>query len=188
MNDKLKSALDECENVLFTCVPEDFKPAQGARKPLFIKKVITSLLVAAAFIGGYCALGAKTGKIMPGVIVLIAVVAAYVIASVFLEANKVRKQEFVITDKRLLCKKDDTYKAIPYSAIKEYRFDKDPDGKTCLLIGTDALKEGFAKWISLAASPFIIEEDSGICSRGALFPVPDAKKFEALFEDQLANK
>lgn len=184
MDEELKHHLEEGEAVLWNGAPEKFETMDKTYKPAIIRKAVICTAVAAVLTAAYLLAVKGTGNFKIGVEAI--VVAACVLAAVsgFNDARKIRKQEYCITNSRLLWKSENIH-AIPFTAIKDYSFGKDDDGHTTLLIGEETMKAKKTKWRVLAASPAIINEESGICERAVLYAIPDAAQFKKTLEQKL---
>lgn len=184
MDEELKKQLEEGESVLWNGAPEKFETMDKTYKPVIVRKGIICAAIAVVITAAYLLAVKGTGNFKLGVEAI--VLAACVLAAVsgFSDARKIRKQEYCITDKRLLWKSENVH-SIPFSAIKDYRFEKDDDGHTTLLIGEETIKAKKSKWRVSAASPLIINEDSGICERAVFYAIPNAAQFKKIFEQEL---
>ena len=186
MDEELKHHLDEGEKVLWNGAPEKFETMDKTYKPAIVRKAIICAVIAAALTAAYLLAVKGTGNFKIGVEAI--VIAACILAAVsnFTDARKIRKQEYCITDSRLLWKSENVH-SIPFNAIKDYSFGKDDDGHTSLLIGEETIKAKKSKWRVLAASPAIVSEDSGICERAVFYAIPNAEQFRKIFEQKLSK-
>ena len=187
MDEELKSALEEGETVLWQGSPEDFVTLDKTNKKPYIIRVVIPALVCIALIVTYGAATIPDNNFKPALAAVIAAFGVLIASSTFLDARKIRKQKYCITDKKLIWINDST-KKIPFETIKEYLFSTDEDDHTTLLIGADAVKRKSSKWRSLAASSVYMNEETGTCDQAVFYAIPKAERFKIIFEDQLQKK
>ena len=187
MDEELKSALEEGEKILWEGSPEDFVTLDKTNKKPFIIKAALTALICIALIVTYSAATIPDNNFKPALAIVIAAFGVLIASSTFLDARKIRKQKYCITDKKLIWINDST-KKIPYESIKEYLFSTDEDDHTTLLIGVDAVKRKSSKWRSLAASSVYMNEETGVCEQAVFYAIPKADSFKKIFEDQLQKK
>lgn len=184
MDEELKRHLEEGESVLWNGAPEKFETLDKTYKPAFIRKACICAAVAVVLSAAYLFAVKGTGNFKIGVEAIIVAACLLAALSGFTDAKKIRAQEYCITDSKLLWKSENIH-SIPFSSIKDYSFVQDDDGHTSLLIGEETVKAKKSKWRVLAASPAIIDENTGICERAVFYAIPDAAKFKKIFESAL---
>lgn len=184
MDEELKSALHEGENILWHGKPESFITLDKTNKPPFVIKSVITAVVCLALIIGYAVLTIPTDNFKPLLPVIIAGFGVLIASSTFLDAKKIRKQQYYITDERLIWI-NDNIKSIPYNTIREYLFSKDEDNHTSLLVGAEAVKKKSSKWRMMASSSVFMNENTGICEQAVFYAIPGADRFKKIFEEQL---
>ena len=179
MDDTLKSALEKGEKILFKGKSESFETLDKTNKQPFMITTVLTVLICLALILTYTVntLAIENFKIL--VPVVIAAVGALIISSVFRDSRKIRKLEYVITNKRLMRLGEDIV-SIPFPAIKQYIFKMDEEGHTSLLIGEDAITKKSSKWRSAGVSSFSKDPNTGECEHAVFYAVPD--QFRKVFE------
>ncbi len=184
MDDSLKEALKAEEKVLWQGSPEPFVTLDKTNKMPFIVKAVITVAVCLGMIIPYCVYGAEAGNMKIGLPLVIAGIGILVIISNFLDARKLRKEQILLTDSRILWKSD-SVREVPYSSIKEYLFSMDEDGHTTLLIGVDAVKKKSRKWRTMASSTVFMNTDTGVCEQAVIYAIPQPDEFKKIFEAQL---
>ena len=187
MDEELKSALKDGEEILWQGKPESFVTLDKTNKKSFVIKAVITAVICVGLIIAY---GAATIPQDNFKLVLPLVVAGFgilIASSAFLDARRLRKMRYFITDERLLWISDST-RSIPYESIKEYLFSRDEDDHTSLLIGVDAVKKKSSRWRALGASSVFMNETTGICEQAVFYAIPKAERFKKIFEEQLHKK
>ena len=182
MDEELKDALEQDEKLLWEGRPESFVTLDKTNKQAFTTKAIITVLVCIALILSYYAATAANDNFKIGVAAVIAGFGMLIICSTFLDARKLRKQKYGITDRRLLWMSD-VVRSVPYSSIKQYRFGTDEDGHTSLLIGAEAIKKKSTKWRTMGASS-VFMNDAGECEQAVFYAISDPDRFKKIFEEQ----
>ena len=183
MDENLKSTLEKDEKILFKGKPESFETLDKANKQPFIITTVLTVLVCLALILTYTinTLAIENFKIL--VPFVIAAIGALIISSTFRDSRKIRKLEYVITNKRLM-RLGDEISSMPFPAIKQYIFKLDEEGRTSLLIGEDAITKKTSKWRSAAVSSFAKDLNTGECEQAVFYAIPD--RFRKIFTEQIS--
>jgi len=184
MNEELKNILDEGETVLHQSVPESFETLDRTNKGHFTIKTVLAVGICGAMIIAYIIGTAATASFKPVLVIVLAFIAVMVCLSTFLDARKIRRQRFFITDRRLIWY-NDSMRSIPYPSITQYKIARDEDGHTSLLIGENAVKSKSRKWRFMATSPVFMNQETGICEQAVFYAISDPEKFMTVFEDQI---
>ena len=187
MDEELKSALDDGEKILWQGKPENFVTLDKTNKKAFIIKAVITAVICLGLIIAYCIATIPTDSCKPGLIVVIAFFGILIASGVFLDARRIRKQRYFITDKRLFWMSD-SVRSVPYETIKEYLFSRDEDDHTTLLIGVDAVKKKSSRWRALAASSVFMNDQTGVCEQAVFYAIPNPDRFKKIFEEQLRKK
>ena len=162
MDEELRSALHEGESVLWKGNPESFVTLDKTNKKPFLIKACITALVCIALIVAYSVAVIPSGNFKPVLPLVIAGFGVLIASGTFLDARRLRKLRYFITDQRFILISDST-RSVPLEAIEEYLFSRDEDNHTSLLIGVDAVKKKCSKWRTLAASSVFMNETTGIC-------------------------
>lgn len=184
MEEILKSALKENEQLLWSGRPESFDTLDATHKHSFIVKSITAAIVAVIAEVLYLWLAKKNGaNIMPLVMVLIALAAAFSPICVWLDASRLRKSVlYGVTDKRLILVRDGV-KGVEFEKIDAAAFKTDADGHTTLLCGRRALKAKPSAWrASTLVGQSAYEE---ICDSFAFYALPADDSLKSTLKEHL---
>ena len=183
MDENLKSTLEKDERILFKGKPESFETLDKTNKQPFMITTVLTVLVCLALILTYTVntLAIENFKIL--VPLIIAAVGALIISSTFRDTRKIKKLEYVITNKRLM-RLGDEISSMPFQAIKQYIFNQDEEGHTSLLIGEDAIMKKSSKWRSAAVSSFSKDPNTGECEHAVFYAIPE--RFRNVFTEQIA--
>ena len=183
--EELKSCLRSGESLLWSGQPSGIKAMDEQYKPGIIKRIIISLVLAigisAAYIG-VCA--SKSTEIKPGLIVIIAVIAAYLMISPFTDAKKLSTKFFYgITDQRLIIKMD-KIKSVEYANISKAQFVEDAAGQTSLLVN-EAIEEGKKGNIRTLAVTCTNKDEADFEAHAAMYAIPDAAAVKAILKEYI---
>lgn len=184
MDNDLRSALEKDEKILWEGSPEPFVTLDKTNKIAFIRKTVITVLVCLALILTYSLGTIPLENFKIGVVLIIMFFGALIISSVFMDARKIRKQRFAITNQRLI-RQGDELRSISLSKIKKYLFSMDEDGHTSLLIGDDAVKKKSSKWRTMGASTIFINDETGECEQAVFYAIAKPDSFKKVFEEQM---
>ena len=184
MDEELKNTLQEGEKVLWEGKPENFITLDNTNKKPFIIKVVITAVVCIALIVAYCAATIPLDNFKPALPIVIAAFGILIASGTFLDARKLRRQRYYITDRRLIWISDST-RSVPYETIQEYLFSRDEDDHMTLLVGVNAVKKKSHKWRSMAAGSVFMNDDTGVCEQAVFYAIPRAEQFKKIFEEQL---
>ncbi|MBR1707245.1 MAG: hypothetical protein IJ719_00250 [Clostridia bacterium] len=184
MDDQLQSFLEKDETIILKSQPEPFETLDQTHKTGFYIKAVVTTVICIALIIGYCSATLGSGNFKIALPIVIAGIGIVVILSTFMDARKIRKQKFYITNQRLIWE-NDGLKGIPYKTIDQYKFDTDADHHTSLLIGVDAVHKRSSKWRTLGASSVFNNMDTGICEQAVFYAISNPSEFKAAFEKQM---
>ena len=187
MDEELRSALNDGEKILWQGKPEKFVTLDKTNKKAFATKAVITAVICIGLIIAYGVATIPQGMFKPVLPLVVAAFGLLIAVSVFLDARRVRKMQYFITDQRLLWMTD-SITGVPYEAIKEYLFSRDDDDHTSLLIGAEAVKKKSSRWRTLAASPVSINDTTGICEQAVFYALPHAERAKKIFEEQLHKK
>lgn len=182
MDENLKVILEKDEKVLWQGKPGAFKVLDITHKAAFIKKAVITACVAAAFIVFYFL--ANKGDFKPVVVLVPIVCGAYIVLNDLLEARKVRKASYFVTDKRLIVLKGDTSSAV-YADIPCAALRKDSDGHSTLLCGERAMKAAPNKWRGLSGAGVINNLDTKLCDSLVMYNVEDPETLREVLKPYL---
>ena len=185
MEEALKSALDTDEIILFKGQAESFETLDKTNKNPFVIRTVLTVLICISLIVAYAVSTIPIENFKILVPLVVAAVAALIITSVFRDSRKIRKQQYVITSKRLIRQNSDEVSGLPYSAIEQYLFKMDEDGHTSLLIGKDGTKTKSSNWRKWGASSLSVSTESGKCDQAVFYAVPKPDQFRKIFVGQM---
>ena len=185
MNENITALLENGEKILFSTKAEKFDTLDKTNKSHILRKMILALGITVAFIVFYVVKALETGGIKWGLIVILAFLGGFIAFSDFLSSRKVRKLEYVITNKRVIAY-GESDKSLFFKDINKYNFSKDDDNHVSLLIGEKALAEPSKKWRLITDGPIDRNEDTQEVLKYAFYAIEDAKKFEKTFEEAMA--
>ena len=180
MDEELKNELKDGEKILYIGNAEPFQTLDRTNRNPFVVRTVLTVLISIALMISYTIEAMKINNFKILVPVIIAAIAYLVIASAFRDAKNIRKQKYVITDKRLIRKGDGT-SGIPFSAIGQYLFKMDEDGHTSLLIGEDGIKTSSRNWRKWGASTLSVSE-KGKCDQAVFYAIEQPDEFRKVFE------
>ena len=177
------SAIKGDEKLLWSGKAGKFETLDKVYKPKLIKNAIISLAAAIAVIVVYVILARKNNAdVMSAAIIIIAAVGCLSPASIFTNANKLRKSiNYAVTDKRLIVA-DDHAKSAEFKTIKEAKFYTDEAGMTSLLCGSRAVKATGGKIRDLAVGGCHIDEEKNICDCLVFYGIEDAEKLRTILK------
>ena len=184
MNEEIKGALNEGETVLWQGKPEKFEAGDKTHSKSFTTKILIALLIAAALTVGYFFL-VGASNIKPVVLIIVWVIAIYSIFAEKIGCAKVRKCEYFLTDRRCIITCDGTVTDFSYDGVKEYKFLKDDDGHTCLLVGVDTQNMKMPKWRLLPTEPVVKDIDTGEIKKAGLYAIDDPDGCRKVFADMV---
>lgn len=182
MNNKLNEHLQEDEKLLWSATPE-FKALGETHKGFYIAKTVVVLAAMAAFMAYYLSLvsiGQTDFKVI--IVVIMAALAAVVLALEWVDAGKMKKTVYGITDRRLISVVENAVHTVDYDMIKEYKFDTDKDGQISLVIGKSAMAAKARAHRTNAVFGTRMTDDGTACERFVLYAIPEADKVEALMK------
>jgi len=184
MNENLKHALEPEEELLWAGTPEPFTAKDKTHQKGFITRMLISLAVGLFCTVGYC-LVAKAGTLKPGVFVVLWVICIYAIFTERISCGRVKKLEYGLTSKRVIVLNDGNVNGFEYGSVDSYRFEKDLDGHTCLLVGKDAEKLSMYRWRMLPVEPFNKDADTGKVEKAGLYAISTPDTFRKIFSDRV---
>lgn len=177
MNEELNNALEKGENLLWSGGVASFKIFEGQRKGQLLKSIVITLAITIAIIAGYLAAIRSTGAdVMPALIIIILLLGLFAAFSIIMDAGKVRKQIYAVTDRRILVLSQGKVSGISYDNLGEYSFVKEASGNTCFIAGSDMARYNEKKLIKFA-SLSIREAEGGACSSLVLFALNEPELF-----------
>ena len=176
MEEQLKEELRSGEKVLWSGKPEAFETMDQTNKQPIIRRAIIIIGMVTAFYVGYIAYALSKGTEFKPMLVVIALICAVAGALNYIfDCRKLRRMKYFITDQRIIFMVD-LPKSLEYAKINSFELKEDSDGHTSILFGTHAIKAKAYKWRSLAVSDAYIDEETGYCTRFAMYAVTEAEK------------
>lgn len=180
MEQKLLDNLMDGEQVLWSGKPE-FKIFGETHKNFFAAKVV---VIAAALIAFfmYYFMGVQAGTIpfKASAIVIMLVVAAVPLTLEWLDAQKMKKTIYAVTDKRLLALVDTAVNAVTFDQVKEFKFEKDADDQVSLVCGCDMMKKSPRSYRASAVFGLRMKDDNSECERFVMYAITEADKVKKL--------
>ena len=186
MEEKLKDFLQEGEQLLWSGRPEAFETLDKTHKNSYIKSSIITVAVTLGLIVAYIlSLRTSGAEMKVGLLVIMALLAVYLLASTFLHAKQLRKSlEYAVTNKRLVLYNDEP-KGISYDLIPIAALRTDEDGHSSLLCGAHSVNEPMRKWRSSALAGIRTNMDSGVCEDLVMYAVPDPERLRQVLAPYL---
>ena len=184
MDEDLKNALEEGETILFKGKPEPFQTLDKISKPPFVITTVLTVLICTALCVSYAVNTIPSGTFKILLPIVVAAIGILIISSVFRDARRIRNQQYVITNKRLIRKGEDVC-SLPYSAVTQYVFKEDEEGHTSLLIGPDGIKAKSKNWRKLGASSLSVNTENGKCEQAVFYGIPQPEEFRKIFVEQV---
>ena len=185
MEELLKKAMEDGENLLWSARPEKFETLDKTYKPLFTKKLTISLLVGLFLSVGYFILSKRSeAEIKWGFLVLVWLFCVISPVNVFRDANSLRKNTvYAMTDRRLFTVIDSTtVRDVTLAQIEKASFLTDEDGHVSLFCGKEGKKPG-SNLRSITLTVPSINEETDKCERYVMYAVPQADKLQKLLKD-----
>ncbi len=184
MEETLEKELNKGEKLLWKSPTESFEPLDATYKKHIIKKIVTTAGIVLAILIAYLIYAITGGNGVKIVIVAILLLVA-VCASLnnLTDASTLKKALYAATDKRLIIVTD-SVKSVDYSAIGKAAFKKDADGHFTLLCG-GSVDSKPTEWRSQTVAGPKIDDDSKLCTRFAMYAVPDHEKVQKLLSDYI---
>jgi len=185
MEKKLNDHLIEGEKILWTGSP-DFVALGKTNKPFIVGKAALVILAMAIFLVYYLsqvAAGAAEMKI--SAFVIVAALTALVVLPEILDANKLKKTIYAVTNRRLISVVSGSVESVEYSKIKEYAFEEDADGQVSLLCGDHAMqsKPRLRRLLTILGTR--LSEDKTVCESFVFYGVPEADKVQKLIANYI---
>ena len=189
MEEVLKKAMKDGENLLWSARPEKFETLDKTYKPIFLRKLIISLLVGAVFSVGYILLARKSGvELKWGFFVVVWVFCSISPIGIFRDAKALAKSTvYGITDKRLITvANSDAVRTVAYEKLEQAELYTDEDGHTSLICGrADGRKPG-GNLRGAATSAVSADEEK--CDRFVMYAVPQSDKIRKLLSGHVEMK
>lgn len=186
MNEKINAQLQEGEKLLWTGEPE-FVPMGNTHKSFYIAKVVVVLAAMAAFMAYYLKI-VSTGQVEFNtmIVVIMAALAAVLLALEWVDAGKMKKTVYGITDRRLISVVETAVHTVSYDMIKDYKFDTDKDGQVSLVIGKSAMAANARSHRTNAVFGTRMTDDGTACERFVFYAIPEADKVKELMKKYAA--
>lgn len=180
MEQKLKETLMDGEKLLWSGTPE-FKTLGETHKNFFAAKVVVIVFALVAFFMYYL-IGVREGTIpfKASVFVIMGVIAAVPLLLEWLDAQKMKKTIYAVTDSRLIALVDTAVHVISYDKIKEYKFAEDADGQVSLVCGCDMMKKSPRSYRASAVFGLRMKDDQSECERFVMYAIPEADQVKKL--------
>ena len=170
MEQKLYDTLAEGEKLLWSGKPE-FKTLGETHKNFYAAKVVVIAFALSAFFMYY---------FIGSVILIMGVVAAVPLATEWLDAQKMKKTIYAVTDSRLITLVDTAVNVVPFDKVKEYKFAEDADGQVSLVCGCDMMKKSPRSYRASAVFGLRMKADNSECERFVMYAIPEADQVKEL--------
>ncbi len=186
MEEILKDELRSGEKLLWTGKPEDFETLDVTHKKPLIIKAILILGIVFVLCAIYIFYALSIGIDIKKILVVAAVAFAFMGAlNGLTDGRKMKKMFYAVTDQRIISGIE-LAKSLEFSQISDVAFKTDADGHTSMLFGKDAIKAKSYEYRSLALLDAYIDEETGFCTRFALYAVPDAENLKSILSKYIA--
>lgn len=182
MNDKLNEQLQEGEKLLWSGKPE-FKTLGETHKNIYAAKcvlIVAALIGFFSYYGTIVAAGQTEFKI--SVVVIMGALAAVILALEWIDAGKMKKTVYGVTDRRLISVVENAVHTLNYDKIEDYKFDTDKDGQVSLLVGKSAMSANARNHRTNAIYGTRMTDDGTACDRFVFYAIPEADKVEKLIK------
>ena len=185
MDETLQKELAQDEKLLWKANAEPFEPFDATYKKHIIKKIAVTCVIVLAILIAYIIFALTKGDgvkiVVVGILVLIAICASI---NNLTDATTLKKATYAATDKRLLFI-GDSVKAVEYDVIGKAAFKKDDDGHYTLLCGS-AIDSKPTEWRSLTVAGPKLDDETKMCTRFALYAVPDHEKVQKILSEYIS--
>ena len=180
METMLQDKLHPDETLLWSGKPV-FKTLGETHKNFFAAKVVFIAFASIAFFMYYF-IGVKEGTIpsKASVLVIMGVLAAVPLLLEWLDAQKMKKTVYAVTDRRLIALVDTAVNAISFDKVGEYKFEEDADGQMSLVCGCDMMKKSPRAYRASAVFGLRMKDDNSACERFVMYAIPEADKVKKL--------
>ena len=176
MDELLEKTVNPDETLLWSGKPEKFETLDKTFKPIFTKKLIISLAIAAALTVTYILLAAKSETSVKWILLAVVwVLCALSPINIFKDSKTIgSKMSYAITDKRYIILTD-TAKAVEIDKCGKVIFHTDSDGHTSLVTGLDGEKNLKANFREAAVVGPSMDIETDKCDRFIMYAIPDVK-------------
>lgn len=173
MDTKLKDVLMDGEQLLWSGSPV-FKTLGETHKTMYGVKAVIIVGALIAFLCYYMK-GVMDGLIAfkAMAIVIMLVLAAVPLMLEWLDAQKMKKTVYAVTDSRLIAVVDTAVNVITYDKIKDYKFAADADGQVSLVCGCDMMKASPRSYRASCVYGVRMKGDGSECERFVMYALPE---------------
>lgn len=187
ISSEILGALASDESILWAGKPADISVLDAQYKKKTITKAVISSLIGIVLCILYFVGTAKANtELKLGFVAIILIFTVWAAVSDWLDVSKIRKMQYVLTNKRVICFTD-SIRSAGYGEIKKHSFKTDAAGNTSLLMGSKSDKLKVTKWRGRCRTPFLRSEN-GILECAVLYAIPDSVTFQQIFNQQLENQ
>lgn len=169
----------EKEKVLWRGRPEEFVTLDQTYKPGFVIRTIVCSAIAVGLTAAYL-LYMKGQNISYLVLLILWGICGYSVLKDFLDASKLRKAEYIVTENYIIFSGKDSF-AAEKKYIGAYQFKTDAAGHTSLLAG-NAIQDKPTKWRMASVSEPVLEDDAEIYNRFVMYGIRDVDGLKAAME------
>jgi hypothetical protein len=179
IREKLKDSIEHDEQILWYGAPADYEPMNKTYKPYYTRRTISTAVIMIAIIVLYIVMAIKTGAgIKVGMVVVLLVVTVYAICMPLLDNNKLRKCQYVLTDRKIMLVFPSEVRSVKLEAIPTARFATDADGYTSLLCGPDCDNLAPHNYRVSTLTGAMLNQDTMICDRFVMYAINDPAGFK----------
>lgn len=180
MEQKLYDNLMDGEKLLWSGKPE-CKIFGKTHKNFFLAKAALIAVILIGFFAYYFA-GVSAGTIpfKMAAIAIVLVIAAVPLTLEWLDAQKMKKTIYAVTDKRLITLVDTAVNAVTFEQVKAHKFAEDADGQVSLVCGCDMMKASPRTYRASAVFGLRMKADNSECERFVMYAIPEADKVKKL--------
>ena len=184
MDETLNKELGKEEKLLWKACPEAFDTLDATYKKHIIRKMVTTCAIVLAIMIAYLIFALTNGGgvkiVVIGILVLVAVCASI---NSFTDAVTLKKAVYAVTDKRIIIISD-SVKSVELDVIGKAAFKKDDAGHYTLLCGS-AIDSKPTEWRNITVSGPRIDDETKMCTRFALYAVPEHEKVKNLLSEYI---
>ena len=179
MESKLKELMSKDEKLIWQGKVQNINVFDKTNKGYALIKLIVglSLLLGLSLLYIIDTLN-RGNKVQWLIVFIIAIIFGFIAIKEILEANKLKKAEYFLTDKNLFNLSPDRSIILPLSSFEIYSYTVDADGNTSLRVGKNAQKIKDYKLRNACTYPPDISEKTGKCTKAVFYNIPDIDNFK----------
>ena len=186
MEERLRNSLIEGEEILWMGSPK-FQTLDRTNRTYIIAKAVLTLASVGVFMVSYLDYAIAGGMgVNVTVPVIVAALTALVLMPEIMDAYKLKKALYAVTNRRIISVVNGTVMSVEYSKIQEYAFAEDTDGQISLLCGNKAMacKPRMRRLYTILGAR--LTEDKSVCESYVLYAIPENNELKQLLKTYIA--